>query len=46
MNDALLVRVLQTIRHLSGHGQGFLDRNRSLREAVSQPRPFDQLDDR
>ena len=43
MDDALFVRVLEGLGHLSGDGQRLVDWNRPLEDAVGQRRPFDQF---
>ena len=43
MDDPLLVRRFQRLGDLSRDRQGFIDRDRALRDAVGERRPFDQL---
>ena len=43
MDDPLLVRGFQCLGDLLGDGQGFINRNRSLREAIREGRSLDQL---
>ena len=43
MNDALLVRSFQRLGDLLGDGQGFINRQRSLREAIGESRSLDQF---
>ena len=43
MDDASLVRRFERLRDLLRDGQRLIERNRSLRNAVGQCRPFDQL---
>jgi hypothetical protein len=43
MNDPLLVRGLERVCDLPRDRQRFLQRNRSLRDAVGQRRPLDQF---
>ena len=45
MNDALLVRRFQGFGDLFGDWQGFVERDRSLLDAVRQRRPFDEFED-
>ena len=43
MNDRLLVRCLQTLRHLDAHANRFFERNRTGGDPLGEGRPFDQL---
>ena len=45
MNDALLMCSFKRLGNLFGDGQRLIDRNRPLRDAVCERRPFDQLHD-
>ena len=45
MDDALLVRGLERLDQLQGHGERFLDRQRPVRNAFGQGRTVDQLHD-
>ena len=45
MNDALLMRRFEGFRDLLGEGEGFVDRDRPLLDAICQRRPLDQFED-
>ena len=43
MDDPLLVRRFKCFGNLPRDGQGVLERDRTLRDAIRERRPFDQL---
>ena len=45
MDDALLVRRFERVGDLPRDRQRFVERNRALRDAIGERRPFDQLED-
>ena len=45
MNDALLVGGFEGFSNLLGDGEGFIDGDRPLHDAIRQRRPFDQFED-
>ena len=45
MDDPLLMRRFQRLSDLFGNGQCLINRDRPLLDAISQRRPFDQLED-
>jgi hypothetical protein len=45
MDDALLVRGFEGFADLNRHGQRFVDRHRTLRDAIGERRSVDELQD-
>ena len=45
MNDSVLVRGLEGLRDLPGDGERFVERNRSVCNAIRERRPFHELED-
>ncbi len=45
MNDAALVGCFEGLRDLLGDGEGFVDWDRSLLDAIRQRRPLDEFED-